>query len=200
VKNKVFITGLMAIVLIFAAPMIDAGEKKMTHANPQVVMETSEGKITIELWKDKAPVTVENFLRYTDEDFYAGTIFHRVIDNFMIQGGGMTADMKQKTTHEPIKNEAAAALKNARGTIAMARTQVVDSATSQFFINVKDNDFLNHRDKTPRGFGYAVFGEVVEGMDVVDKIRKVKTTTAGPYRDVPEKPVVIKSVRRLESK
>jgi peptidyl-prolyl cis-trans isomerase B (cyclophilin B) len=170
---------------------------KSTH--PKVVMETSEGKIVIALWADKAPVTVKNFLRYTDEKFYDGTVFHRVIGNFMIQGGGMTADMQRKATHEPIKNEASAELKNARGTVAMARTQAVDSATSQFFINVVDNAFLNHKNETPRGFGYAVFGEVVEGMDVVDKIKNVKTTVSGPYRDVPATPVVIKSVRRLAS-
>jgi len=166
--------------------------------NPVVVMETSEGTIKIELWADKAPITVDNFLRYADGKFYDGTIFHRVISDFMIQGGGFTADMKNKDTHGPVKNEAATELKNNRGTIAMARTNVVDSATSQFFINVKDNDFLNHRDDTARGFGYAVFGTVIEGMDVVDRIRKVETTTRGPHENVPVKPVVIQSVRRLE--
>jgi len=194
------IAGFLAVFVVAGFQMVIAGEKKMTKsANPKVVVETSEGNITIELWADKAPETVKNFLRYTDEKFYDGTIFHRVIDNFMIQGGGMTPNMGRKETHEPIKNEAAADLKNDRGTVAMARTQVVDSATSQFFINVKDNDFLNHRDESPRGFGYAVFGKVVEGMDVVDRIKKVKTTTAGPHRDVPETPVVIKSVRHLAS-
>jgi cyclophilin family peptidyl-prolyl cis-trans isomerase len=198
-KNKGVITGLLAIFVVAGVQWALAGEKKMTkNGNPKVVVETSEGKITLELWADKAPVTVENFLRYTDEKFYDGTIFHRVIDNFMIQGGGMTADMQPKTTHGPIKNEASAKLKNDRGAIAMARTQVVDSATSQFFINVNDNDFLNHRDETPGGFGYAVFGTVVEGMDVVDRIKQVKTITAGPHRDVPATPVMIKSVRRLD--
>jgi cyclophilin family peptidyl-prolyl cis-trans isomerase len=200
VSKKGIIIGLLAIVAVIGFESAFAGEKKMTKStNPKVVMETSEGKITIELWADKAPASVENFLRYTDEKFYDGTIFHRVIGNFMIQGGGMTADMQRKATHEPIKNEAAQELKNDRGTVAMARTQAVDSATSQFFINVVNNAFLNHRDKTPRGFGYAVFGEVVEGMDVVDKIKNVKTTVAGPNRDVPETPVVIKSVRRFAS-
>jgi len=199
-RNKGVIAGLLAVFVVAGFQWALAGEKKMTKsANPKVVLETSEGKITVELWADKAPVTVENFLRYTNEKFYDGTIFHRVIDNFMIQGGGMTADMRPKDTHEPIKNEAAADLKNDRGTVAMARTQVVDSATAQFFINVNDNAFLNHRDETPRGFGYAVFGQVVEGMDVVDRIKKVKTATAGPHRDVPGTPVVIKSVRRLEA-
>lgn len=199
-RNKGVIAGLLAVFVVAGIQWALAGENKMTKGvNPKVVVETSEGKFTIELWADKAPVTVENFLRYTDDKFYDGTIFHRVIDNFMIQGGGMTADMRQKETREPIKNEAAADLKNGRGTVAMARTQIVDSATSQFFINVKDNDFLDHRDETPRGFGYAVFGKVVEGMDVVDRIKKVKTATAGPHRDVPATPVVIKSVRRLEA-
>ncbi|NSW87937.1 MAG: peptidyl-prolyl cis-trans isomerase [Syntrophobacteraceae bacterium] len=165
--------------------------------NPVVVMETSEGTIKIELWADKAPGTVSNFLRYVDSNFFDGTIFHRVISDFMIQGGGLTPDMKQKKTGDPIKNEAAAELKNNRGTIAMARTSLVNSATSQFFINVVDNDFLNHRDKTPMGFGYAVFGRVVEGMDVVDRIRQVKTTSFGPHQDVPAIPVMINSVRRL---
>ena len=199
-KNKGIIIALLAMVVLMGFQSAYAGEKKMTKStNPKIVMETSEGKIVIALWADKAPVTVENFLRYTDEKFYDGTIFHRVIGNFMIQGGGMTADMQRKQTHDPIKNEASAELKNVRGTVAMARTQAVDSATSQFFINVVDNTFLNHKNETPRGFGYAVFGEVVEGMDVVDKIKSVKTTVSGPYRDVPATPVVIKSVRRLAS-
>jgi peptidyl-prolyl cis-trans isomerase B (cyclophilin B) len=177
-----------------------AEEKKMEKpVNPEVVMDTSEGTITIELWADKAPETVKNFLRYADENFYDGTIFHRVIDNFMIQGGGFGADMGEKDTHQPIRNEAAAALKNDRGTIAMARTRDIHSATCQFFINLKDNDFLNHSDNTSRGFGYAVFGKVVKGMEVVDQIGKVKTTTSGPYGDVPAKPVIIKSVKRLGS-
>jgi len=188
---------VLAAATMTIVPPAFAGEKKMANkANPTVVMETSEGVITIELWADKAPVTVKNFLRYSDEKFYDGTIFHRVIDNFMIQGGGFTADMKKKNGHEPVKNEATSELKNAHGTIAMARTNQVNSATSQFFINLKNNDFLNHRDNTPRGFGYAVFGKVIKGQEVVDRIAKVKTTTSGPYRDVPAKPVVIKSVRR----
>jgi len=166
--------------------------------NPMVIMETSEGTIKIELWADKAPITVTNFLSYVDEGLFDSTIFHRVIENFMLQGGGFDADMKEKATKEPIKNEASADLKNDRGTIAMARTNVIDSATSQFFINHKDNDFLNHRDDTAGGFGYAVFGKVVEGMDVVDKISKVETGNRGFHQDVPLTPVVIKSVKRLE--
>jgi cyclophilin family peptidyl-prolyl cis-trans isomerase len=164
-------------------------------ANPVVSMKTSEGTIKIELWADKAPQTVKNFLQYVDDGFYDGTIFHRVIPDFMIQGGGFTADMHQKPTRAPIKNEAAEELKNDRGTIAMARTMVVDSATSQFFISTKDNEFLNHKSDSPEGFGYAVFGKVIDGMDVVDKISKVQTTRVGPHQDVPAKPVVIESVK-----
>jgi peptidyl-prolyl cis-trans isomerase B (cyclophilin B) len=171
----------------------------MTNAeapNPVVVVDTSEGVVEIELWADKAPLTVRNFLRYVDEKFFDGTIFHRVIDNFMVQGGGFTADMTQKPTGAPVKNEAAGTLRNLRGTIAMARTNVVDSATAQFFINVADNGFLDHKDNTPKGFGYAVFGKVVKGADVVDRIRKVKTGKKGAHDDVPIQPVTIKSVRR----
>lgn len=165
-------------------------------SNPVVIMETSEGTIKIELWADKAPITVKNFLRYVDDGFYDGTIFHRVIADFMIQGGGLTPDMKEKKGRDPIKNEAAPELKNERGTIAMARTQLVNSATSQFFINTVDNEFLNHKNKTPAGFGYAVFGKVSDGMDVVDQIRAVKTGSFGPYDDVPQKVVTIVSVKR----
>jgi len=177
-----------------------AGDKARMETNPKIAMETSLGTITVALWEEKAPKTVANFLRYVDEGFYDGTIFHRVIDGFMIQGGGMTPDMESKTTHEPIVNEASSELKNDRGTIAMARTQVVNSATSQFFINVADNTFLNHTAKTPQGFGYAAFGEVIDGMDVVDRIKAVKTTTVGPHRDVPETPVIIERVVRVEAK
>jgi peptidyl-prolyl cis-trans isomerase B (cyclophilin B) len=171
-------------------------KKTLKH---RVVMETSEGAITIELWADKAPETVKNFLRYADEKFYDGTIFHRVIDNFMIQGGGFGAGMSRKDSHKPIKNEASSELKNYRGTIAMARTSDIHSATCQFFINLRDNNFLNHSDNTEQGFGYAVFGKVIKGMEVVDRIGKTKTTSFGPYSDVPAKPVIIKSVKRLES-
>ena len=164
--------------------------------NPVVIMETSMGNIELELNEEKAPITVANFLKYVDEKFYDGTIFHRVIDDFMIQGGGFTADMKQKETHSQIKNEAGNGLKNDKYTVAMARTNVIDSATSQFFINVKNNDFLNHRDETARGFGYAVFGKVIAGMDVVDKIKGVKTTTKGAHQNVPVEVVEIKSIRK----
>ena len=177
----------------------DEARKGVTAvSNAVVIMTTSEGVIKIELWQDKAPVTVANFLRYTDEKFYDGTIFHRVMSGFMIQGGGFTPDMKQKRGHDPIKNEASVALSNKKGTIAMARTGVVDSATAQFFINHVDNAPLDHRDNTPAGFGYAVFGKVIEGMDVVEKIAAVATGRAGGHQDVPAKPVVIESVRRAE--
>lgn len=168
----------------------------LKESYPVVIMETSEGTIRIELWPDKAPQTVANFLQYVDDGFYDGTIFHRVMDGFMIQGGGLTVDMQEKPTRPPIKNEASAAVPNTTGTIAMARTNDVHSATSQFFINVANNSFLDHRDDTPMGFGYAVFGSVTEGMDVVDRIRSVPTGRRGRYDDVPVKPVLIKSIRR----
>ena len=160
----------------------------------KVTMETSLGTITLELDDAKAPVTVANFVQYAKDGHYDGTIFHRVIDGFMIQGGGFTKDMNQKETREPIRNEAMNGLKNLRGTIAMARTMVVDSATSQFFINLVDNAFLDFQNPTPQGFGYAVFGKVVDGMDVVDQIAKVKTGFSGPHQNVPEEAIVIKKV------
>ena len=163
-----------------------------------VVMTTSKGVIKIKLDAEKAPLTVANFLRYVDEGHYDGTLFHRVINGFMIQGGGFDQKMRQKPTHAPIKNEAANGLRNKCGTIAMARTMVVDSATSQFFINVVDNAFLDFRSPTPQGFGYCVFGEVVEGMDVVDAIKVVPTGHSAGMGDVPVEPVVIESVRRAE--
>ncbi|MBN8541299.1 MAG: peptidyl-prolyl cis-trans isomerase [Deltaproteobacteria bacterium] len=169
-----------------------AGAKKMTT----VVIETSLGNIEVELNAEKAPISTENFLKYVDKKHYDGTIFHRVISNFMIQGGGMTEKMDEKKSDAPIKNEAANGLKNDRGTLAMARTSVVDSATAQFFINVQDNDFLNHKAPNPREFGYAVFGKVTAGMDVVDKIKAVPTGMTGGMQDVPKTPVVMKSVRR----
>ncbi len=163
-----------------------------------VIIRTTYGDITLELDADKAPATVENFLAYAREGFYDGTIFHRVIDNFMIQGGGMDADMRQKKTKAPIQNEADNGLKNDFGTIAMARTNDPHSATAQFFINVRDNDFLNHSGKNPQGWGYAVFGRVTEGSEVLDKIRGVKTTSRGGHQDVPVDPVIIESVEVTE--
>ncbi len=169
----------------------------MSTPNPQLQMKTSHGVITIELFADKAPKTVENILRYVEDGFYDGTIFHRVIGNFMLQGGGFTPDMQQKKTLPQVKNEADNGLKNNRGTLAMARTQVVDSATSQFFINLVDNDFLNFRDPSPSGYGYAVFGAVTEGLDVVNAIAKVATGTQGFHQDVPTEAVIIESVTKL---
>jgi len=167
-------------------------------ANPRVVMTTNHGTITLELNAEKAPKTVKNFLSYTEAGFYDGTIFHRVIDNFMIQGGGFNADMSQKTTEAPIENEADNGLKNDRGTIAMARTMDPHSATAQFFINVKDNDFLNHSGKNMQGWGYAVFGKVTEGDDVLDAIRGVATGSKAGHQDVPVEAVIIESVKVLE--
>ena len=159
-----------------------------------VMMTTTVGPITIELDADSAPKTVENFLSYVAGGFYDGTIFHRVIDNFMIQGGGCTADMEQKSTQAPIENEANNGLKNQRGTIAMARTQDPHSATAQFFINVQDNDFLNHTGENMQGWGYAVFGKVTDGEDVLDKIRGVQTGSQAGHQDVPVEPIIIESV------
>lgn len=163
--------------------------------NPVVTLSTNMGDIRIELNADKAPITTRNFLEYVNEAYYDGLIFHRVIPGFMIQGGGFDTGMSQKKTKSPIKNEAANGLKNVTGSIAMARTNVVDSATAQFFINVKDNDFLNHKNTSPDGYGYAVFGQVIEGLDVVRKIENVKTANRGMHQDVPAEAVVINSVK-----
>jgi cyclophilin family peptidyl-prolyl cis-trans isomerase len=209
------LTLLLAAAALTAASLVaqsktDKGEKpKVKTANPVVIMKTSLGTIKIELFADKAPVSAKNFLAYVSEKFYDGTVFHRVMKNFMIQGGGFTAadPIAEKKTHDPIVNEAGNGVAHDRGTIAMARTNVVNSATSQFFINVKDNAFLNHKDETAGGFGYAVFGKVVDGMDVVDKIVNVQTGRAkaiatgpqGPteamFEDVPVTKVIIESVR-----
>ena len=167
----------LTILLPFLVMVNPATGKATTSKNPRVIIETSMGKIVLELYPDKAPKTVGNFLTYCKSGQYDGTVFHRVIPNFMIQGGGFTPNMKQKPTGQPITNEADNGLKNDRGTIAMARTQAPHSATAQFFINTVDNDFLNHRSKDQGGWGYTVFGRVVEGMDVVDAISKVKTGT-----------------------
>jgi peptidyl-prolyl cis-trans isomerase B (cyclophilin B) len=162
---------------------------------PVVQLETSMGEITIELNEEKAPKTVENFLNYVNSGHYEGTIFHRVIDGFMIQGGGMDAQMNEKKTNAPIENEADNGLKNDKGTIAMARTQDPHSATSQFFINVKDNDFLNHSGKNMQGWGYTVFGKVTDGMDVIEKMRSVATGRFGMHADVPNEPITINSAK-----
>ncbi|MBQ8172784.1 MAG: peptidyl-prolyl cis-trans isomerase [Mailhella sp.] len=167
-------------------------------SNPMVLMETSSGDILLELFEDKAPVTVANFLRYVDEEFYSYTIFHRVLKDFMIQGGGYGVRMDEKATHEPIQNEAGNGLSNKRGTLAMARTSEPHSAAAQFFINVVDNDFLDHQDDTPENFGYCVFGQVEDGMDVVDKIAKLKVKAQGEHEAVPLDMVVITRISRFE--
>ncbi|MEX0737982.1 MAG: peptidylprolyl isomerase [Pseudohongiella sp.] len=166
------------------------------EGNPVVVMETSMGSIEIELWADRAPISVENFLRYTDNNLYDNLTFHRVIPGFMIQGGGYDSDFVEMSGYAPITNEADPELQNDRGTLAMARTNVVDSATSQFFINLVDNDFLNQTGTTPQQFGYAVFGEVISGMDVVDQIATVETANRNQHQNVPVEPVIIESVTR----
>ncbi len=165
-------------------------------AGPQVTLETSMGKVVLELYPDKAPESVKNFLEYVDAGFFDGTIFHRVIKGFMIQGGGFTPEMQKKGTREAITNEADNGLKNKRGTIAMARTNDPHSATAQFFINTVDNSFLDHTRKDARGWGYAVFGRVVDGMEVVDAIEKVATGNKGPFSDVPKETVVIQKASR----
>ena len=180
-----------------AAKSAACTDKLKGTAPMKVKLTTNHGAMTLELDKAKAPVSVENFVNYVQSGHYDGTIFHRVIDGFMIQGGGFTQDMKQKPVKDPIKNEGANGLKNDLYTVAMARTGVRDSATSQFFINVKANDFLNYTGENPQGWGYAVFGKVVEGTDVVDKIRKVATGNAGMYQNVPLEAVVIEKAECL---
>lgn len=190
-------TTIVSVLIIFSL-LIIAGSALSADINPKVVLDTSKGKIVLELYPDNAPETVKNFLSYIDAKYYDGTIFHRVIPNFMIQGGGFTTDMKRKNPQAPIKNEADKGIKNDRGTIAMARTGDPHSATAQFFINSKNNDFLNHKSKTQQGWGYTAFGKVIEGMKTVDAISAVKTGTRGGFRDVPAEPVVIKSATRLK--
>lgn len=177
-----------------AASVEAKAQETQKTKNPVVVVETSLGKIKMELFEKEAPLTVKNFLSYVKEKFYDGTIFHRVVPNFVIQGGGFTADMVQKPTKPPIKNEAGNKISNTAGTLAMARTSVVDSATSQFFINLKDNKFLDHQNESQQGYGYCVFGKVTEGMDVVTKIGNASTTKEF-HSEVPAVPVVIKSIR-----
>ena len=171
-----------------------------SQAADMVEMKTSAGTVKIELFSDKAPLSVANFLQYVDSGFFDGTVFHRVIDKFMIQGGGFDKDLKRKPTSAPIKNEATNGLLNERGTLAMARTSVVDSGTSQFFINLIDNGFLNNRGTTAQTYGYAVFGKVVEGMDVVDKIGHSRTVAKNQlFQNLPEPLVVIESVKRIQN-
>ena len=183
-------TGFIAtLIIMMTISSVSASEEK--NENPEIILETTKGKIVLQLDAKKAPVTVGNFKDYVESGHYDGTIFHRVIPGFMIQGGGFTPDMRQKPVKDPIKNEADNGLKNKRGTIAMARTPTPHSATAQFFINTEDNSFLDHKSKDIKGWGYAVFGKVIEGMDVVDSIASVKTGIKGGHRDVPVEPVVI---------
>lgn len=184
---------LLVAVVATLTPSVAGVAEEAKKKNPVYVLDTTLGAVTIELDAEKAPITVKNFEDYAKAKHYDGLIFHRVIPGFMIQGGGFTPDMEQREAKAPIKNEAKNGLKNLRGTLAMARTNVVDSATSQFFINVKDNDFLNHQGDA--NFGYAVFGKVLSGMDVVDKIVATPTETKAGHENVPSKPVVIKSVK-----
>jgi cyclophilin family peptidyl-prolyl cis-trans isomerase len=185
---------LIALLLGLAAPHLALA------ADPRVELKTNRGAIVIELYPEKAPKTVANFLQYAKDGHYNGTIFHRVMDGFMIQGGGFDKDMNQKKTRAPIQNEAANGLKNELYTVAMARTPDPHSASAQFFINVKDNAFLNYREATPQGYGYAVFGKVVAGKDVVDKIAKVPTGNARGHQNVPREPIVIESAVVLPAK
>ena len=187
------LTAVASLLAIFAARAQENNEKQ---ANPVVVIKTNHGEIEVELYADKAPVTVANFLKYVDAKFYDGTIFHRVMKDFMIQGGGMTADMEQKKTNDPIENEAANGLKNEVGTLAMARTNAPHSATAQFFINTKANDFLNYQGARNFSVGYAVFGKVTAGMEVVRKIEGVATGNHGMHQNVPREAVTIESIRR----
>ncbi len=183
---------LTRTLVLFLALSLLPGLLLADDAHPRVRIATNMGDIVLELDREKAPRTVENFLRYVNEGFYDGTIFHRVIDGFMIQGGGFTQDFEKKPTHAPIRNEADNGLRNKIGTIAMARTGDPHSATAQFFINVANNSYLDFREKTPRAWGYTVFGRVVQGMPVIDKIRRSKTGAGGPFRkDVPRTPVII---------
>jgi len=194
---------IAALAAAAALPLAAFAQSTSTACTPKgntpmkVKLTTSMGPIVIELNKEKAPVSVDNFVKYVQAGHYDGTIFHRVIDGFMVQGGGFTRDMKQKQVNAPIKNEGANGLKNENYTVAMARTGVRDSATSQFFINVKDNEFLNYTGETPQGWGYAVFGKVVEGKEVVDKIKKVATGNAGGHQNVPTQAVVIEKAECL---
>ncbi len=187
------------VLTIFSVLAGNGIAQETAQSNPQVVMQTSKGDIVLELYLDKAPLTVQNFIRYIETGFYNGTIFHRVIPGFMNQGGGFSKDMVKKPTQAPIQNEANNGLKNDRGTIAMARTPDPHSATAQFFINTVDNAFLNFKSQTPSGWGYAVFGKVIKGMEVVNAISKAKTGIQGRFRDVPKVQVEIISIRKKES-
>ena len=189
---------MLSMLLLFTTTLSFATENKMSDTNTKVKLTTLLGDIVIQLNSEKAPISAANFLSYVTEGFYSGTIFHRVIPDFMAQGGGFDTSFNQKAVHAPIKNEADNGLKNTRGTLAMARTGVVDSATAQFFINLKDNTFLNHTAKNASGWGYAVFGEVIECMDVVDKMATQATGNRGAYQDVPKTDIVIEKAEVLK--
>lgn len=189
---------LTAAILILISTLSYAQENTMSDKQIKVKLTTTLGDFTIQLNSEKAPISVNNFLNYAKEGFYNGTIFHRVIPGFMAQGGGFDAEFEQKTPNAPIKNEADNGLTNKRGTLAMARTPEPNSATAQFFINYKDNSFLNHTSPTPNGWGYAVFGEVIEGMDVVDAMTKEPTGNKGMHQDVPKTNIVIEKVEILD--
>src|SRR3954468_13217270 len=184
----------LTLALMQASPAAQSSSPQPAPGNPVVVVETSAGSITIELFKDKAPVSVEDFLQYVGDGFYPGTIFHRVVPGYVIQGGGYTADLSEKPTRPPVQNEATNGLRNMRGTVAMARTRALRSGTSQFYINLTDNPRLDHSGYTPDDFGYAVFGRVVAGMDVADRIGTTATSTQGAMENVPVTPVVIKGM------
>lgn len=195
---KILLVGFTALFTLNACANDKADDSKAKSQNPQVMIQTTMGNIVVELNPEKAPITVKNFLRYVNEGFYNGTIFHRVIPNFMVQGGGFTPNMQKKLTHAPIQNEADNGLRNRIGTIAMARTNDPHSASSQFFINVAQNSFLDFREKTPRAYGYAVFGRVIEGMKVVNRIRQVKTGFRNGMGDVPQNTVEIIKVTQIK--
>lgn len=193
-KRTLVAAAALVSLTMFSSSVMMSSAIAAPSATTRVLLTTSEGNIELALDNQKAPVSVKNFVEYVNSGFYNGTTFHRVIPGFMVQAGGFVDEMKQKATNPPIKNEADNGLRNLRGTIAMARTAEKDSATSQFFINIADNAFLDHGQ---RDFGYAVFGKVVKGMDVADKISQVQTTNVGPYQNVPSKPIVIKSAKVL---
>lgn len=200
-RTVIFTLGLMLMTTLSIAQATDISttpEGTTMSTNPKVLLKTNKGDITLEIDAEKAPKTAENFLNYVNDGFYDGTIFHRVINNFMVQGGGFEVGMKQKETKAPIENEANNGLKNEVYTIAMARTNDPHSATAQFFINIQNNDFLNHTNPTPNGWGYAVFGKVVDGTDIVDTIKTVKTGSKGFHQDVPVEDVIIESATVLE--
>jgi cyclophilin family peptidyl-prolyl cis-trans isomerase len=199
--HRTLITGTVLLVATILGSCSKDGEAptpaaERARAAPIVVLKTTAGEIEIELYADKAPISTANFLAYVDEGFYDGTIFHRVIEDFMIQGGGFDGALQEKPTREPIRNEASNGLKNEVGTVAMARTSVPDSATSQFFINTENNTFLDHRGESADGWGYAVFGKVIRGMEVVEKIEASETEDRDRFRNLPKSPIVIESARR----